>query len=325
MHPLSEEPHPEPRENKRRTSRFTTLRETLLPWIIPAAAAAVLTLATAILFWMPGETAPSPAAKVTSTSPPPPAATPVTAPRGDTTTGPLYLPLQANQPRLAEIITSIRNQRALPSRSSVRPAEILGSFSFRLTGTTAIARPAAKPDAAITPPLATLATEMLPCPWKPSSTLLLISLRGNLRQDCQVTLAYHPQPQNVAQAQLLGFPSTTPNPATRLPTKLVVGAVTTLAIEIATTTTSTDLGSLIWSIDGTAAPEIRLTRQPDAAPSDDARFAALVCTYSQWLAGGQAGVIRPEMISALTREITTATLPADRADFLRLITESLLL
>ena len=53
--------------------------------------------------------------------------------------------------------------------------------------------------------------------------------------------------------------------------------------------------------------------------SDDARFAALVCTFSQWLAGEQSAVIDQELLAALARENTAPGLPADRAEFLDLL------
>jgi hypothetical protein len=320
-----------------RIQPFVSLRERLLPWIIPAAAAAVLTLATFILFRMPGETQPALAKRAPTAVIPPPLTqaacaetetrSSIATPRDDTASQPLSLPIQADQPRLAGIQKSIRTDRALPPHPSVHLEEILGSFSFKLSGTTAIARsalatrPADDLETSVPPHLATLATEIIPCPWKPSSVLLLISLRGNPRQDCEVQLAYHPRPQNVAHCQLLGF--TNIGPSAILPTKLVAHSATTLALEIQPTTPGADLGTLVWSVDAAAAPAVRLTHLRDAAPSDDARFAALVCTYSEWLAGAQANNIQPETIAALAREITTTTLPTDRADFLRLIAESL--
>jgi hypothetical protein len=58
-------------------------------------------------------------------------------------------------------------------------------------------------------------------------------------------------------------------------------------------------------------------------PSDDARFGSLVCTWSLWLAGEQPGVIDRELLSFLTRENDSATLPGDRAELVKLIERSL--
>ena len=71
----------------------------------------------------------------------------------------------------------------------------------------------------------------------------------------------------------------------------------------------------------TALEAERAALFPD--PSDDARFATVVCTFSQWLAGEQTGSIDPVILAALARETASATLPADRADFLKLIEQAL--
>ena len=66
-------------------------------------------------------------------------------------------------------------------------------------------------------------------------------------------------------------------------------------------------------------PQLR----PDAEPSDDARFASLLCTYAQWLAGDQAGMIDSEIVAALAREVASDGLPPDRYDLLNLIDQTL--
>ncbi len=76
-------------------------------------------------------------------------------------------------------------------------------------------------------------------------------------------------------------------------------------------------------VNGQPATPVSITRGRDVEPSNDARFAALVCAYSQWLTGEHTGVIDPEVLSAFAREISASDLPADRADFLKLVAESL--
>ena len=55
---------------------------------------------------------------------------------------------------------------------------------------------------------------------------------------------------------------------------------------------ATDFGKIEWSVNGQAAESLAL-RPPDAdqEPSADARFAALVCTFAQWLANDPATTI----------------------------------
>lgn len=331
--------------NTKKTRPLVSLPERLQVWIIPAAAAAVLAVATTILFLTPGEkitavaqVAPTPKIKPT---PPPKPATPTAPPaspaysrRGPSAAAEfpiLELPLEIVKPSLAALAQSIRSEGKLPARESIHHQEILNSFTFRLHGTAAIARSAASqwhPDSresGMSAHVATLTTELIACPWKPSSTLLLISLRGGMQdgQEVAVQAAFHPDPANVFRYHLLGSTGTTAKSPEHSATRLAKKSVVTLAIEIEPSRPGTELGSLVWSADGTVAPEIHLIHRPDAAPSDDARLAALVCTYSQWLSGEHPGVIDAELVAALAREITSPSLAPDRFDFLQLLEKSL--
>ena len=345
---------PRQRVNIRRAARqadraaasgpFAAPRDALQPWLIPAAAAAVLALATLILIRMPADQ-PDPLATRTPApaAVPPPAAAPanIPAPRpaaaspvrhgsvaaADFPT--LDLPVLSGKSSLERISKSIRDDRQLPPREAVRLEELLNGFSYRLNGVAAIARSAANSwhpdnrDNGMSAHLATLSTEMVACPWKPSATLLLISLRGNGHKDCDVKITYHADPANVVRYRLLGFTPAAGETAASLPAKLAANSTATLAIEIEPSIPAGSLGSLQWSADDKAAPTVSLIHRADAEPSDDARFAALVCTYAQWLAGETTGIIDADIVSALAREIAAATLPADRADFLNLIDRSL--
>ena len=57
-------------------------------------------------------------------------------------------------------------------------------------------------------------------------------------------------------------------------------------------------------------------------PSDDARFAALVCAFGLWLRGEGGGMIDEEVMLALAREVASGRMVADRYDFLNLIDEA---
>lgn len=340
---------PRQRENIRRSARQTNHGsagfswKSLQPWLIPAAAAAVLILATFILTRMPADQ-PEPA--TAKKSPTAPAATPIAqppppppAPVLPAVPNPgfiaaadfpsLDLPVQPGKPNLTAIRRPIGDEGHLPLHEAVRLEEILNSFPLKLNGTTAIARSAANawhPDnreTGISPHVATLSTETISCPWKPSSILLLISIRANDKSDCALKIAFHPDPTNVVRYRILGF---TPGPGrtTDYPrTKLPAGAYSSLAVEIDPSNPGTHLGSLVWSANDTPAPPISVLHKPDAEPSDDARFATVVCSFAQWLAGEQSGSIDPQILAALARETATATLPTDRAEFLKLIEKAL--
>lgn len=328
---------PRQRENTRRNSpqtdsaaksgRFATLQA----WIIPATAVAVLALATFILMRMPAD---KPLPTASNKQPPPeiaqapaPAAIPPPAPAAwflpDTVAAAptLELPITSAKANFAEISKSIREDGQLPPHHAVRLEEILNNFSFRLHGVTAIARD--ELGTGIPNHLATLSTEMIPCPWKPSASLLLISIRGNGQTDCDLKITFHPEISHISRYRLLGFNPIEAQTPGNLPTKLAAKSATTLAIEIEPSTTAGNFGSLEWSVDGKPAPAISLVRKGDAEPSDDSRFAALVCVFAQWLATEKHGVIDADIVAALAREIASTTLAADRADFLNLIDHSL--
>jgi hypothetical protein len=318
---------PQQRESMRRSAARSEVvrafKEKAQAWFIPTAAAAVLGITTLILVRMPSDAPPATAAtpapaaaEPEAAEPPPPA---IFAQRGSIRPSAfpvLDLPIYTGSDSLPEISSAIE-EGELPARESVRPEEILNHFPLRLNGVTSLAR------AADARHLATLSTETLPCPWKPSATLLIISLKGNPAGDCEIQLAFHPNPDTVFRYRLLGFPLAAGAEAGPLPTTLPASTTAILAIEIEPSKPTGELGRLKWTADGTPAPEISILRRPSVEPSDDARFAALTCSFSQWLTGEHAGVIDGEIIAALAREIASATLPPERAAFLGLIERAL--
>ncbi len=241
----------------------------------------------------------------------------------------LQLPVYSGKPSLPRIMQSIREEHCLPARESVRLEGILTSFSIRLRGITAVARVAKSswhPDtreAGMSVHAATLASEIIPCPWKPSAKLLLISVRGNPVDDCEASLVFRPDANHVLRYRLLGFAPGQGNDSGTMPTRLAAGSAQTLAIEIEPSTAVGDLGSVDWAVNGQPAAGISVANNAGTEPSDDARFTALVCTYAQWLAGEQAGIIDAPLLAALAREIDAETLPVERRDFIKLINQSL--
>jgi len=340
---------PTQRENVLRSAResdlvekvtpITSICNILKPWLIPAAAVAVLTAATLILLQMPGDDAsplartlpvPGPVAAVESQplKPVPPWSphrTPVKVADFPT----LQLPVQTGTGNLNTIRKSILGDEKLPAIKDVRLEEILNSFPLRLSGVTALAkRPAShwhpdSRDGGVSSHVATLSTEMIACPWKPSATLLLISLRGNAQNDCEAKLVFRPNPAAVLRYRLLGSNSESGEPLAGASSHVAAKTAITLAIEIDPSNADRDFGSLEWSTNDVNAPSIPLVRNDGAEPSDDARFAVLVCTYAQWLAGEQVGFIDADIVAALAREVASGKLGADRVDFLSIIDKSL--
>lgn len=223
----------------------------------------------------------------------------------------LALPVLAGRSSLGWVAHSIRDQHKRPPASAVRLEEVLNQFTLRPAGAAAIAQGV------------TLSTETMSCPWKPSSTLLLVSFRGHKDAARDINASFRADPAATRRYRLLGFSSVPGVTAGPLPTRLPAQGITTLVIEVEPTGTSSKLGSIEWAVAGQAAPPVLLTRQPDAEPSDDARFAALVCTFALWLSGDSSGLIDPDLVSALARECAAEGMVGDRVDFLNLIDQSL--
>ena len=223
----------------------------------------------------------------------------------------LQLPVQAGTASMMWITQSIRKDHKLPPANAIRLEEILNHYPLRPAGAAAISQGV------------TLSTETLPCPWKPSASLLIIAFRGASEADKQIQAAFKADSSAVARYRLLGFAPVAGIPDGSLPTHLPAKALTLVAIEIEPIGGATQFGTVEWTVDNQAAPPVALARRPDAEPSDDARFASLLCTYAQWLAGDQAGMIDSEIVAALAREVASDGLPPDRYDLLNLIDQTL--
>lgn len=251
---------------------------------------------------------------------PPPAAgdLPALTPRGTVSAAEhpiLDLPILSGRASLGWISHAVRAEQTLPPADAVRLEEILNAFPLRPAGAAGISDGVS------------IATEVIPCPWKPSARLLLISLRGATDASHEITARLEANPAAIGRYRLLGFAPLTgldalsATLASRLPAK----ARTTLAIEILPSGTSPVFGQVTWTVNGSPAPAITIARTPDAEPSDDARFAALICAYAQWLASDPHAAIDADVLAAMARETASDSLPPDRSELLELIDRSLAL
>ncbi len=225
----------------------------------------------------------------------------------------LALPLHAGRASLDWVTHAIRDEHQLPLPNAVRAEEILNAFPLRPAGCAAICQGVS------------LTTESLPCPWKPSSTLLLVSIRGAAELSHDVTATFHPAPATVARYRLLGFALPGGMGTSPLPTRIPAKSISSLVLEIEPSSIATAFGSLEWTLDGQPAAPLFITHHRAAEPSDDARFAILVCAFAQWLAHDPEALIDAELLAALVRETVSATLPPERSDLLTLINEALAL
>lgn len=314
---------------------LTALRDAIQPWIIPASAAAVLALATFIFIKMSSDQH----STITKHQPP---NNPTSSPGPQSNPSPIQpvatvsvnsqnldLPIITSLDSLKSVSKSILTEGKLPPHEAVILPEILNNFTLRLQGVTAISRNASTSwhpdnrDSGASNHAATLSTELIACPWKPSATLLIISVRTNAKVACDLKLNYRPNPATVLRRRLVGFPPTQGSISETISDKMSAGAVANLVIEIEPSLIGGDFGTLEWSTDGTPAPPVTLVHNKEVEPSDDARFVALVSTFSLWLLGDSTGVIDVDVVAALAREIASSNLPPERTEFLNLVDKSL--
>lgn len=319
-------------------------RKTPVSWFFPIATAAVLALACWLLIQLPSDPeqplASGPEKPGTSESPSaPPAHWPSPAPGESTPAQPasapaeslefglklpkllprravaaaeapvLPLPVQAGSLSLSWVTRAIRDEHRLPPASAVRFEEIINRFPLRPTGPVSVSQGV------------TLTAESLACPWRPSSRLLLVSLRGAAADASEVAAAFRPHAASVREYRLLGYARVEGALEVELPKSLPAAALHTLVIEIQPDSSASTLGAIEWTVNGKPAADLPLPFIRDAEPSDDARFAALAACFSQWLTDGASPNDR-DILLGMVRELRAPGLPADREDFLRLVEEA---
>lgn len=219
----------------------------------------------------------------------------------------LELPVLAGRASLGWIYKSVKDQGLRPDARTVRLEEILNSFDLRPNGTAAIAKGVS------------LTAESLACPWKPSATLLMIHFQGAAAGSRKVEPVLNVDPTAVSTFRLLGFSPIRGLESGSMPAFLPEKSGTTLLIEIEPRASATNLGEIRWKVDGVDAAPLPILRKPDVEPSDDARFAALLASYSLWLTKDQPDKIDTELVSGLARECAASDLPINRRELLVLV------
>ncbi len=223
----------------------------------------------------------------------------------------LPLPVRSGTASYAWISEAILERSSLPTPAAVRCEEILNRFSYRPIGTTAIHQGL------------TLTAETIRCPWKPSAQLAIITIRGSRETPHEVSTTWHADTANVWRYRLFGHASPAGETARRpLPTTLPTNGEHAVVLEIEPTSGSHDtLGTIEWTVNGTAAPLLTVgTAHADRAPSADARFAAFVCAFSEWLAmPTDENPVSREILNAMAREISADTPAPERLVFLDLV------
>jgi hypothetical protein len=198
----------------------------------------------------------------------------------------------------------------LPSAQELRFEQLLNAFELRPHGAAVVAKGT------------TVMAETLACPWKPSSTLLLVRFENGTDTAHDLTATLHFEPAAVSRYRLLGVPDNAAGDAA-LPAALPAKSGTTLLVEMELRAPAPKFGQIRWSVDGSSAPPLNLDRKPAAEPSDDARFASLLGAFSLWLAKDQPEILDGPVVAGLARECVSEELSADRKQALVMIAKAL--
>lgn len=225
----------------------------------------------------------------------------------------LPLPIQSGRASYGWVTEAIIHQGKLPHAGAVRSEEILNHFRIRPVGATAIHQGI------------TLTAETLPCPWKPSATLVVVAIRGAREAVNDVTATWHADTSAVWRYRLLGHATlagVAPRPLSRT---LGAAAEHVLVIEIEpSSSTSRGFGGIEWTVNGEPAPSLAVSLRPGRTPSIDVRFAALVCMFSEWLRDPSGGNgIDAQLITRSMREVEGDPPFPKRTEFLRLVRKAL--
>ncbi|MGJ8632973.1 MAG: hypothetical protein ACSHX7_03565 [Luteolibacter sp.] len=219
------------------------------------------------------------------------------------------LPLSAGNQSLAEVLRSIRTDGKLPSEDEVRIGEILNAFPLRAKDSVALWKGC------------TLGVEILACPWRPSSSLVMVDLRGDRKKEAEVGVRFVPAGDSIISHRVIGYEESVVSGGVSENTMLPAGGGAFLVLEVETR--DMEIGTLEWSVHSEPGPPVQLVRDVENEPSDDGRFAALVCIYGLWLKQGADGLIDESMVLGMAREVAAESMVPDRYDFLSLVDETM--
>lgn len=276
-------------------------------WQVPIAAAAVIVGGIFLLTLIPNAKNGAPKAVATESVPEsvPDAGFSSVPKQGNV----MSLPLEAGNRSLPLITTAVRIEDRMPDRDEVRIEELINAFPLRAKGAAALW------DGC------TLAAEILPCPWRPSGNLVLVTLQGPREGERRISLKFEGQGTSVSGHRLMGY-SNGDSDVGMGGEASTVSAGKSVALIIEAPVNSGMLGNLTWTVDEAEAPTLELVPNPEKQPSEDASFSTLICAYGLWLRGEGKPMIDDLLVLALAREAASENLVADRYDFITLVDQT---
>ena len=221
----------------------------------------------------------------------------------------IKLPISAGKMSLAQITKSIRENGKLPNRQDVRIEEMLNSFSLETKGSVALWKGNS------------LGAEVIKCPWTPSGSLIFVKIRGAKDRSSKLSIAFQGNENSVITSRLLGY-ELEKNDRERKPMSEQMAAGEETLVALLVESKSHELGKLVWTVDGVAAPSVDLVRDTEKEASPDSQFASFVCGFGLWLREDMPWAIDDTLILALARQVAAESLVSDRYDFLELVDQA---
>lgn len=213
------------------------------------------------------------------------------------------LPLTAGKRSLAMVASSIREKQEMPAKDTVRIEELLNAFPLQTQGTKALWKGCS------------IGVEVIQCPWKPSSSLAFVDIRGAKDDALELSMEFRKNDDSIVDHRILGF---TDSQGGKIFRAVEAGSENFIAILV--NGRGDELGNMVWTVGGEAAPAVPFEINSESEPSDDARFAALICSYGLWLRGEEK--VDAGMLLGTAREVAAKSMVPDRFDFLELIDQS---
>ena len=314
----SDELLPRQRDNIRRAAReaarkgkieqLASHRQARRSWFVPMAAAAAIASGIFILTQIPGIRGGGKGVAGNHVNGNRPDNKPEAVSRDDKGNS-MRLPLRVGTESLAKVSAAVRVAGRKPSPGEVSIPEMLNAFPLKAGGSVAL-KDGCK-----------LGTEIISCPWKPSASLVFVEVRGAKDGDRKLSVEFHADADSVIAHKIIGYEASSGQSGASSPSSMSPNAVMLLVIEV--NARAPKLGELVWSVDGRAAPAVPLLIDSEKEPSDDARFAALVCGFGLWLRGEERASLDEAMVLGLAREVAADGLVADRYDFLDLVDQAM--
>lgn len=274
-------------------------RKSARKWAVPLAAAAVIAFGIFVLTLIPSAKTGTTGGQVANGD----------GAGEDSTEGNSEVVLDINEGSLAAMVRSIRMEARLPEKSEVNIAKLIAEFPLKAKDKVALWNGSS------------VGAEIIPCPWKPSGSLIFLEIKRAEKGEGEFHVRYLPNEDSVFGMRVIGSGDEVDLGLLADSETLQPSYSIFLVIEVEST--SSALGSVQMHANGEDGPIMNLARDPAKEPSEDAAFASLICAFGYWLSGEERAYVDESVVLGLAREVASGTKVADRFDFLDLIDQAM--